>query len=286
MNPGMWLGEPVSDLYIEDEVRGDIGLAFPRKDGITPFIRLPRDVSLSIIAECGLPKIYSALEACEKLRPAALSRSNKKRVFTDYGKQVTYACVGPQPSRNSQIVHNHPSFMDSLPNHHWRSLVWLMKQAEMSFKAMADHSVISHLFHAKKLVPFKTFQSSTFSSDFFGGIAFGTNVFLRCHTDDDFTMSICQVFLKGRSEYLLTDHVVAYFCFPTLGAAVPLRPGDFFMFNALIPHCISSRCKYEDEIMCTSFYLKTAIVGMNNNDLLLTQSQSHILDQLSTFKAK
>ena len=93
-------------------------------------------------------------------------------------------------------------------------------------------------------------------------------------------MSISQVFLKGRSEYLPNDDVVACFCFPTIGIAVPLCPGDYFMFNALIPHCISSRCKLEDEIMCASVYLKTAIVGMNNNDLSLTPEQTTVLNHL------
>ena len=93
-------------------------------------------------------------------------------------------------------------------------------------------------------------------------------------------MSISQVFLKGRSEYLPSDDIVAYFCFPTLGVAIPLRPGDYLLFNARIPHCISSRCKYEDEILCTSMYLKTAIVGMNNNDLPLTDEQAWIIEQL------
>ena len=51
--------------------------------------------------------------------------------------------------------------------------------------------------------------------------------------DADFTMSITQVFLKGQLEYHLNDDVVAYFCFPTLGVAVPLRPGDYLIFNAL-----------------------------------------------------
>ena len=66
-----------------------------------------------------------------------------------------------------------------------------------------------------------------------------------------------------------------------LGVSVPLQPGDYLLFNPLIPHCISSWCKYDDEIMCTSTYLKTAIVGMNNNDLVhLTDDQAHILDNL------
>ena len=243
-------------------------------------------MSLDIIGECGLSKIHNSLVACEKLRRVALCRSDWKRVFTDYGKPFTYACVGPQPSRNSNVVRSHPPFMDHLSEHHWRSLVWMMKRAELSLRQIAFHSVLSNVHHAKKLVPFQTFTSSrldspyNYKADFFGGIAFGTNVFLRCHTDADFTMSISQVFLKGRSEYLANDDVVAYFCFPTLGIAVPLRPGDYFMFNAIIPHCISSRCKLEDEITCASVYLKTAIVGMNNNDLPLTPGQTTVLNHL------
>jgi hypothetical protein len=71
-------------------------------------------------------------------------------------------------------------------------------------------------------------------------MAFGSNVFLRCHTDSDFTISISQVFIKGRNSYEVDDEIVVYFCFPTLGVAVSLQPGDFLMFNALISHCISS----------------------------------------------
>lgn len=157
-----------------------------------------------------------------------------------------------------------------------------MRRAEESFKTIADHQVISHLHHAKIAVPFKTFTPSTInstSSKFFGGMAFGTNVFLRCHTDQDFTMSISQIFLKGKESYQLDDDVIAYFCFPTLGVGVPLRPGDYLLFNPLIPHCISSRCKFEDEVMCVSMYLKTAIVGLNNNALELTPMQSQLADR-------
>ena len=162
----------------------------------------------------------------------------------------------------------------------------MMKRAEMSFRAIADHAVLSHHDHAKKVVSFKTFTSSmednhsNFNAQFFGGIAFGTNVFLRCHTDADFTMSISQVFLKGRSEYLPSDDIVAYFCFPTLGVAVPLCPGDYLLFNALIPHCISSRCHHEDEIISAAFYLKTAVVGLNNNNLPLTKGQELLYKKL------
>ncbi len=94
-------------------------------------------------------------------------------------------------------------------------------------------------------------------------------------------MSISQVFLKGISQYHLNDDVTVYFCFPTLGVSVPLRPGDYLLFNPLIPHCISSHCKHEDDIMCVSMYLKTAIVGLNNNSLPLTPSQNQLASNKS-----
>ena len=225
----IWRSIPVKLLHIEDEPDHSVGLMYPMIDGVHPFIRMPRSMSLSIINQCDINKITKSLVACENLRSTALSRGDAKRVFTDYGKRVSYACVGPQVSRNSNRVLSHPPYMDSLPDAHWRSLVWMMKSAERSFRSIANHAVLSHVHHAKRVVPFKTFSSpiddtsGKFNAEFFGGIAFGTNVFLRCHTDADFTFSIIQVLLKGKSQYLLDDDVVVYFCFPTIGIAVPLR---------------------------------------------------------------
>jgi hypothetical protein len=132
--------------------------------------------------------------------------------------------------------------MDKISSPHWDSLLWLMRLTEECFKKIADHQIIIHLCHTKKVVLFKTFsatsRSSISSSKFYGRIAFGTNVFLHCHTVADFTMSISQVFSKGKSKYHLHDNVVVYLCFPTLGVAVPLHSGDHLMFNVLIPHYI------------------------------------------------
>jgi hypothetical protein len=96
--------------------------------------------------------------------------------------------------------------------------MWMMRRAELCFKMIADHQVVSHICHARMVVPFKRMLGSKY----YGGIAYGCNVFLCCHTDADFTMSISQVFLKGRNRYKINDDRVVYFYFPTLGVAVPL----------------------------------------------------------------
>lgn len=88
---------------------------------------------------------------------------------------------------------------------------------------------------ARELVPFKTMCVPPFHNSlphpprtkYFGAVAFGCNVFLRCHSDNDFTFSMAHVLLADHDSYKLDDDVVVYFCFPTLGVAIPMRPGDF-----------------------------------------------------------
>jgi hypothetical protein len=92
-------------------------------------------------------------------------------------------------------------------------------------------------------------------------------------------MSMAQIHLKGKEQYEVDDNIVIYFCFPTLGVAVPLRPGDFLLFNALIPHCVLPRCRQIDEVMCVWMYLKSAVVGMTNNKLPLNSKQSALANR-------
>jgi hypothetical protein len=118
----------------------------------------------------------------------------------------------------------------------------LMTMGKCCFEEVTDSAVLSHVHHAHNAISFQTMKSPrgnhTTPLKYYGGIALGCNVFLRCHTDANFTMSIAQIFLKGNELYTKKDDVVVYFCLPTLGVAVPLQPGDFLLFNALIPHCV------------------------------------------------
>jgi hypothetical protein len=77
-------------------------------------------------------------------------------------------------------------------------------------------------------------------------------------------MSIVQVHLD-EIMYQNNDQIVCFFVFPQIRIAVPLRPGDTLMFNPQEPHCISSCYNEDDNIYCTSSYLKTEVVGLNAN---------------------
>jgi hypothetical protein len=66
-----------------------------------------------------------------------------------------------------------------------------------------------------------------------------------------------------------------YFVFAEQGIAVVLRPGDMLVFNPNYNHCLSSRTStYENEdVFSNSLYLKSAIVGKNDNTIPLNQTE-------------
>ena len=45
--------------------------------------------------------------------------------------------------------------MGNLAKEYWTVLTKLMQHVEYCFEALANHQVISHMYHAKQVVPFK-----------------------------------------------------------------------------------------------------------------------------------
>ena len=110
------------------------------------------------------------------------------------------------------------------------------------------------------------------SSELFGAMAYGKNVNLNAHTDEDFAYSMTLIHKKD-CVYSLRANLVIYFAFTDISHLVPLRPGDMLIFNPQHAHCISSQINVEDEIYCASLYLKTRAVGGNDNSLPSTAEQ-------------
>ena len=263
-----------------------MGLSLVSNGGPTTFTLIPRQSTLSVLPKSGMNKTYDSLNYILSTHRASLSRGHSKTIFCDSNDRVMYKCFGVRPGRNSTGVLEFDKWAERIDTTHWRCFMEMVMRAELLFEMFAEQEVLDHICAAKQAVPFETMHapnrhcksSPIPHAKYFGAIAFGCNVFLRCHTDDDFTLSIAHVLLGGRKSYHLNDAVVVYFCFPTLGVAVPMRPGDFLLFNARIPHCISSRCCVDDDIMCISMFLKTAVVGGNDNGRPLNQTEQYLSD--------
>jgi hypothetical protein len=110
------------------------------------------------------------------------------------------------------------------------------------------------------------------------------NTFLSSHTDDDFfysilTLASAYALRKDIDRYKLDADVSNYFVFAEQGIAVAMRPGDMLIFNPKYQHCLSSRASaYENQdVFSLSLYLKTAIVGGNDNSVPLKNTETELI---------
>ena len=74
------------------------------------------------------------------------------------------------------------------------------------------------------------------------------------------------------------SEILNYFCFPEYGYAVALRHGDILLFNPLVEHCDSSK-RVDHDVFCCSLYVKSKLVGGNNNTEELTMDQKEFLEK-------
>jgi hypothetical protein len=199
-------------------------------------------------------------------------RGKSKEVF---GKHK-YCCVGAKRRRFTSGIEPGQYKLNSGSKEDWDCVVSAVRRSEHAFYAYSNTDVIRHIRDARELVSWETIKFSDATDEkgasIYNGIAFGVNVYLRAHIDNDFTYSVIQVH-QNDVDYSADDETVCFFCFPRLGVAVPLKPGDFLLINALEYHCLSSRCDDAVDIFCVSCYLKTAVVSGNDNGKVLNQKE-------------
>ncbi len=98
-----------------DETNPHCGLTIGPILNCHAFICMPRYQSLRIHGKCGMTHISNALLACETLKKKSLLKSNGKKIFGDYGKEIMYTCAGVQVSWKSQQILEAAPFIDKLP---------------------------------------------------------------------------------------------------------------------------------------------------------------------------
>jgi hypothetical protein len=238
------------------------GVAYQKESDLEPrFVLIPREESLKINSDGN--SLCDAMIGIMKAQKN-LKRGRSKQVFSD----SKYCCVGSKPRRSAPGVEpGKYKLEDGGAREDWDEVLKSIKRGEHAFHGYLGTDVIRQIREARNLVGWERPQTASGQEgkgpSIFNAVAFGVNVFLRAHMDQDFTYSVIQAHV--REKYDVNDAVVCYFCFPGLGVAVPLRPGDFLLINALEYHCVSSRCNSEMDVFVLSCYLKTAVVGGNDN---------------------
>ena len=258
------------------------GLAYTPEGGLEPiFMLLPRDEALKINRDG--KNVCAAMKRVVQ-KHKHLERGKSKGVFSEF----KYCCVGAKPRRSAVGVEpGHYKMEDGIDSKDWDIVVTAIRRAEHAFENIAGTDIIRRIEEARKMVGWERAQLSKGAEGgkIFNGIAFGLNIHLRAHIDHDFTYSIIQIHVDGM-EYDVRGPVICYFCFPRRGIAVPMRAGDFMIINAMEYHCVSSRCDPSMDVFCLSSYLKTAVVGGNNNKRKLSQREDNGLRLFDELKRK
>ena len=257
------------------------GLIYRFENGSSDIILVPRKDALNQIQvrpddHITLCNAFDMVES--NVKRTEERGSKNKYVITD--KTQKYICVGNQTCRGCVGIRRYHKALQLCHKHVLDRIMRYFKAIENLFAMYMDTEEIRIIHDAIEQMKSETFSIPTnpkTSASIYGAFACGKNVYLASHTDQDYTHSSISVHWT-KKPYTLVDDVVAYFAFPRLGIAVPLRPGDVLFFNPNEPHCVSSRAKNENDVYCVSLYLKSSNIGLNNNGLSLTSHEKNLLD--------
>jgi hypothetical protein len=264
-----------------------LGLIYKRDDSISADIILcPRnDITKRGLNKCD--KLCDAFDMVLKDPKARVTiRGNKSQnVRTDVNNPLRYICIGTHVNQGGKGGITPFSAVLENTDLVTRSLVdTFVASIEHLFCAYVSHEEVNIVTKAIKLMDAPTFTMPPSKSNpnpkkakVYGAMAVGVNVFLALHTDKDFAQSAVSVLCRSECNQN-EERILAYFAFPALGIAIPLKKGDVLFFNPNEPHCITSRVSETDHIYCVSLYLKSATIGLNNNSIPLTDDQKSVLE--------
>ena len=267
----------LNDLYPLHSKSLKKGYSYPNPSGgVPPIIVPPREACLqmtNLLSQESSDLLVKALQSAINTKHGTY-RGNSKAIYGS--KDVVF--MGVKASMNSKGCVAQSYHQKSMPPQEWDVIFNYVKNLERVFRGYIPPNVELEHRQAKNLVPFPTMANSNGSeyTNIFPSVAIGCNAFLPCHIDDDFTMSICVVH-KLSCQYQHWYFPLVYFCFPRLGVAVALRPGEVLIFNPREPHAISSRTIPNTQVYTMVAYLKTSIVGGNDNSVDLTKEQMEVL---------
>jgi hypothetical protein len=260
----------IEDLQLVNTV---LGAYMKTETGDTVFILIPRQETIEKMTH--VQKTLRALDALDKANNEAENRGKKRIPVAEGGGK--YTTVGLKPNRGSTGITE--SWPHKLGEEHKNGIKKIMTRCYDVARGYLPPRELRGIQIARLLGEWHELKGVA-SRPIWGSLACGKNYYLNSHTDEDFFYSLTTIaserdLRQDIDRYRMDAEVSNYFTFPEQGIAVALRPGDMLIFNPLYHHCLSSRTSlYEaHDVFCLSLYLKTAVVGKNDNSLALTKTE-------------
>ena len=274
--------DTVSQLQLIDTTDGAI-VYLPELDSIFSekvpvLILLPRRHSINTMGKTS----STVISALDRLH---VSEKSNKRSQKKTGQSTTnssYSILGEKVLRGSHGVSTDQlSQLDDESSRNTRNtLVSWANRLEKLRHTVFHSSILRGLRAAYKLNDWNSLVGQNKHGGTYVSLATSKNYRAPAHVDKDFFLSLHQANVYKRGVYELNEGIVQYMCFPEVGIAVGLRPGDLLIFNPGTYHCLSEKeTNFKDiDVHVSTFYIKTAHVGKNDNRLPLTQKEETLLN--------
>lgn len=235
-----------------------------KDEGVFSFLKIPRECVLDKVNENNTAKVVQALELLQKTESNTKRSKGKTGVSSCKAKYTVFGVKAHQGRHG--FVHDKISKIQK----YFKQTCALKKFVRRLEDIAAEFVPTSWLRAIAKANKCEAWP--TVAGGFVAAMASSINYWAPAHKDEDFLFSIHQVNIVGQ---LHSTDIVQYFCFPTLGFAIGLCPGDVILFNPHVHHCLSAKSpRYEDvDVHVTTMYVKTAHAGLNNNSIPLTEEQ-------------
>lgn len=235
-----------------------------KDEGVFSFLKIPRECVLDKVNENNTAKVVQALELLQKTESNTKRSKGKTGVSSCKAKYTVFGVKAHQGRHG--FVHDKISKIQK----YFKQTCALKKFVRRLEDVAAEFVPTSWLRAIAKANKCEAWP--TVAGGFVAAMASSINYWAPAHKDEDFLFSIHQVNIVGQ---LHSTDIVQYFCFPTLGFAIGLCPGDVILFNPHVHHCLSAKSpRYEDvDVHVTTMYVKTAHAGLNNNSIPLTEEQ-------------
>jgi hypothetical protein len=254
----------VEDVKVVDTVSG---ARLTLTNGDTVFTLIPRHDAIKKLSH--VKKTITSLYALEDAQPKAEVRGKTRiPIAEDDGK---YTTVGLKPNRGCKGVTE--CWPKKLKQSDRRKICKLMTTCEDVAKGYIPSNELRGLRIAQLLGEWSQMEGVA-TQPIWGSLACGKNYYLNSHLDEDFFYSMTTIASEcglqcDIDRYSIEAEVCNYFTFAEQGVAVALRPGDMLLFNPMYQHCLSSlTSSYQhNDVFCLLLYLKTAVVGGNDNSL-------------------
>ena len=248
------------------------GASFIGKNGDFVFTLIPRAISLLNSHKTNL--LIELLNVFNDHYKTTLI-SGKVIVPLLEDNSSKYFTLGSYPERSrTGMGFKNPERVN--PIHFWY-VIKHVNECQHAVEQFIPTNLLRGVSIATKMGQWKTISKN---SSIWPSISVGRNHYLNSHKDKDsfLSLSTTQSLPSNGVSYVINEAIVQYFVFPEIGLSVALRPGDLMLFNPLLYHSLSSKTEYAKEldIYSMSLYLKTAIVGENNNTQRLTEYQEEI----------